>query len=95
MNVAFCDGHGDFLRDDIDYAVYQQLMTPWGRKCVDAAKHDNEIAAGQTDLQIPQRPTAGGKRLEVIETSVRACHEQFTSRGDSNRRGSCCMLGQW
>src|SRR5262249_34982904 len=25
MNVAFCDGHGDFLRDDIDYKVYQQL----------------------------------------------------------------------
>jgi len=39
MNVAFCDGHGDFLRDDIDYKVYQQLMTPWGRKCVDPASH--------------------------------------------------------
>lgn len=39
MNVSFCDGHGEFLRDDIDYAVYQQLMTPWGRKCVDPANH--------------------------------------------------------
>ncbi len=37
MNVAFCDGHGEFLRDDIDYTVYQQLMTPNGRKCVDPA----------------------------------------------------------
>jgi prepilin-type N-terminal cleavage/methylation domain-containing protein/prepilin-type processing-associated H-X9-DG protein len=35
VNVAFCDGHGAFLRDDIDYIVYQQLMTPNGRKCVD------------------------------------------------------------
>ncbi len=35
VNVAFCDGHGMFLRDDIDYVVYQQLMTPNGRKCVD------------------------------------------------------------
>jgi prepilin-type processing-associated H-X9-DG protein len=40
MNVAFCDGHGDFLRDDIDYTIYQQLMTPWGRKCVDPADHN-------------------------------------------------------
>jgi prepilin-type N-terminal cleavage/methylation domain-containing protein/prepilin-type processing-associated H-X9-DG protein len=37
VNVAFCDGHGEFVRDDIDYIVYQQLMTPNGRKCVDPA----------------------------------------------------------
>jgi prepilin-type N-terminal cleavage/methylation domain-containing protein/prepilin-type processing-associated H-X9-DG protein len=35
VNMAFCDGHGRFQRDDIDYTVYQQLMTPNGRKCVD------------------------------------------------------------
>jgi prepilin-type processing-associated H-X9-DG protein len=34
-NIAFCDGHSQFLRDDIDYVVYVQLMTPNGRKCVD------------------------------------------------------------
>jgi prepilin-type processing-associated H-X9-DG protein/prepilin-type N-terminal cleavage/methylation domain-containing protein len=45
MNVAFCDGHGHFLRDDIDYAVYQQLMTPNGRKSVDPADHSNANAA--------------------------------------------------
>jgi prepilin-type processing-associated H-X9-DG protein len=39
-NVAFCDGHGMFLRQDIDYVVYQQLMTPNGRKCVDAASNN-------------------------------------------------------
>jgi prepilin-type N-terminal cleavage/methylation domain-containing protein/prepilin-type processing-associated H-X9-DG protein len=27
VNVAFCDGHGLFLDQDIDYAVYVQLMT--------------------------------------------------------------------
>jgi prepilin-type N-terminal cleavage/methylation domain-containing protein/prepilin-type processing-associated H-X9-DG protein len=32
INVAFCDGHGTFIRDDIDYRVYQQLMTTQGRK---------------------------------------------------------------
>ncbi|MEN6497123.1 MAG: DUF1559 domain-containing protein [Thermoguttaceae bacterium] len=26
--VSFCDGHQEFLRDDIDYQVYQHLMTP-------------------------------------------------------------------
>jgi len=26
--VSFCDGHQHFLRDDIDYVVYQHLMTP-------------------------------------------------------------------
>jgi prepilin-type N-terminal cleavage/methylation domain-containing protein/prepilin-type processing-associated H-X9-DG protein len=34
-NIAFCDGHNQYLRDDIDYIVYVQLMTPNGRKCVD------------------------------------------------------------
>jgi len=27
-NVSFCDGHQYFLREDIDYEVYQHLMTP-------------------------------------------------------------------
>ena len=26
--VSFCDGHQEFLRDGIDYQVYQHLMTP-------------------------------------------------------------------
>jgi prepilin-type N-terminal cleavage/methylation domain-containing protein/prepilin-type processing-associated H-X9-DG protein len=40
VNVAFCDGHIEFLRDDIDYTVYQQLLTANGRKCVDPRDHD-------------------------------------------------------
>ncbi len=39
VNVTFCDGHGSFMRDDIDYIVYQQLMTPNGRDCVDPTAH--------------------------------------------------------
>ena len=35
VNVVFCDGHGQYLREDIDYLVYQRLMTPNGKKCVD------------------------------------------------------------
>jgi prepilin-type N-terminal cleavage/methylation domain-containing protein/prepilin-type processing-associated H-X9-DG protein len=48
MNVSFCDGHGEFLRDDIDYTVYQQLMTPWGRKCVDPANHNAGVTPRDT-----------------------------------------------
>lgn len=48
VNVAFCDGHSDFLRDDIDYKVYQQLMTPWGRKCVDPSDWTYATNSGQT-----------------------------------------------
>jgi prepilin-type processing-associated H-X9-DG protein len=41
VNVVFADGHGDFLSADVDYIVYQQLMTPYGRKCVDPMNHGN------------------------------------------------------
>jgi prepilin-type N-terminal cleavage/methylation domain-containing protein/prepilin-type processing-associated H-X9-DG protein len=45
-NIAFCDGHSQYLRDDIDYIVYVQLMTPNGRKCVDPDNHDNGLPTG-------------------------------------------------
>lgn len=30
--VSFCDGHQQFVRDDIQYRVYQHLMTPWSQQ---------------------------------------------------------------
>jgi prepilin-type N-terminal cleavage/methylation domain-containing protein/prepilin-type processing-associated H-X9-DG protein len=33
VNVVFCDNHITFMREDVDYIVYQQLMTSNGRKC--------------------------------------------------------------
>jgi prepilin-type N-terminal cleavage/methylation domain-containing protein len=45
MNVTFCGGNAHFLRDDIDYTVYQQLMTPNGRKCVNPNLHTDTGAA--------------------------------------------------
>jgi prepilin-type N-terminal cleavage/methylation domain-containing protein/prepilin-type processing-associated H-X9-DG protein len=39
VNVVFCDGHTGFMREDIDYIVYQQLMTPNGRKSVNTVNH--------------------------------------------------------
>jgi prepilin-type processing-associated H-X9-DG protein len=35
VNVVYCDGHGGFVREDIDYTIYQQLLTSNGRKCDD------------------------------------------------------------
>jgi prepilin-type N-terminal cleavage/methylation domain-containing protein/prepilin-type processing-associated H-X9-DG protein len=35
FNVIFADGHGRAIEPNIDYLVYQQLMTPNGAKCVD------------------------------------------------------------
>jgi prepilin-type N-terminal cleavage/methylation domain-containing protein/prepilin-type processing-associated H-X9-DG protein len=37
VNVFYCDGHGGALSDGVDYLIYQQLMTPWGRKAAEIA----------------------------------------------------------
>lgn len=42
VNVIFCDGHAQFLREDIDYEVYGKLMTPDGKN----AKYPNSGAWG-------------------------------------------------
>jgi prepilin-type N-terminal cleavage/methylation domain-containing protein/prepilin-type processing-associated H-X9-DG protein len=39
VNVIFCDGSGQWLRDDIEYRVYQQLLTSNGKKCVSPVDH--------------------------------------------------------
>jgi prepilin-type processing-associated H-X9-DG protein/prepilin-type N-terminal cleavage/methylation domain-containing protein len=61
MNVAYCDGHSDFLRDDIDYKIYQQLMTPNGRKCVDAEDHQRDINTGGSIYQFRNAPPLAEK----------------------------------
>jgi hypothetical protein len=42
MHVVFCGGNARFLREDIDYTVYQRLLTTKGSKCVDPVNHANE-----------------------------------------------------
>lgn len=39
FNAAFCDSHARFIADTIDYKVYFQLMTPYGRKAVNPEDH--------------------------------------------------------
>lgn len=41
VNVIFADGHGQSLASDIDYQVYQALLTSNGAKCVDVTDHTN------------------------------------------------------
>ncbi|MGI9456244.1 MAG: DUF1559 domain-containing protein [Aeoliella sp.] len=40
FNVIYADGHGQSIGMDIDYIVYQQLLTTHGAKCVDP--HDDK-----------------------------------------------------
>ena len=37
-NVVFCDGHYQFIAEDIDYDVYRQLMTPNSAESDDPVK---------------------------------------------------------
>lgn len=53
VNVVYCDGHGQFLREDIDYIVYQQLLTSNGRKCVDPLQWDPAPPAIVTFREAP------------------------------------------
>ena len=46
-NVAFCDGHTMYLRDDIDYVVYVQLMTP-NRPSVRYSDWTKNLASGDS-----------------------------------------------
>lgn len=39
FNVVFADGHGQSINPDIDYTVYQRLLTTDQRKCVDPKSH--------------------------------------------------------
>jgi prepilin-type processing-associated H-X9-DG protein len=45
--VVFCDGHTEFLREDIDYVTYQRLLTSNGRKCVDPRDHTDNLDTGE------------------------------------------------
>lgn len=47
VNVAFCDSHTKFMRDDIDYVVYQQLMCPNNAKCVNPVDWTQDLNPGQ------------------------------------------------
>ncbi len=47
VNAAFADTHVEFVREDVDYIVYQQLLTPNGAKCVDPTDHTRNLNQGE------------------------------------------------
>ena len=49
VNVVFADGHADTLASDLDYTVYQRLMTPNGRDCVDPRNHSDLSVVDSTN----------------------------------------------
>jgi prepilin-type N-terminal cleavage/methylation domain-containing protein len=58
VNVIYCDNHGGFVRQDIDYIVYQQLLTSNGRKCIDPLDPNSASQAIQDFRNAP--PLAEG-----------------------------------
>jgi type II secretory pathway pseudopilin PulG len=46
VNVIFADSHGGTLNPNIEYTVYQRLMTPNGAKCVDPQNHLGKLMMG-------------------------------------------------
>ncbi len=34
LNMSFCDGHGQFINNDLDVDTYIHLMTPWDKGCL-------------------------------------------------------------
>jgi prepilin-type N-terminal cleavage/methylation domain-containing protein/prepilin-type processing-associated H-X9-DG protein len=61
VNVVFADTHTQFLREDIDYLVYQRLMTPNSKKVVDPDNWD----AGVNPV-IPTSPIQIFRRAPVL-----------------------------
>ena len=47
VNVVYCDAHSEFLSENVDYVVYQQLLSAQGRKCVDPVAHTANLSPGQ------------------------------------------------
>ncbi len=53
VNTVFCDGSARPLREDIDYSVYQRLLTAYGTKCVDPSNNGNTAGAINTFRTAP------------------------------------------
>jgi len=50
FNVVFADGHGGSINPDIDYMVYQALLTSHGAKCIDPGVASGDSPTGEITL---------------------------------------------
>lgn len=46
VNVAFADGHVQFMKDSVDYVVYARLLSPDGKKCDKFLANDHGSHSG-------------------------------------------------
>lgn len=61
VNVIFADGHGLSIASDIDYQVYQALLTSNGAKCVDVENHSDAVSNADPILTFRTRPPLNEK----------------------------------
>jgi hypothetical protein len=61
--VNFCDGHGRFMSDRIDYEVYSQLMTPDGSNCNDPGAVDRVPAGPTNNFDVLRRGTVDDAKM--------------------------------
>jgi prepilin-type N-terminal cleavage/methylation domain-containing protein len=57
VNVVFADGHADVVLEDIDYSVYQRLLTSNGKRCVDPRDWNDQSVVGRLRKLPPLRET--------------------------------------
>jgi prepilin-type processing-associated H-X9-DG protein len=62
VNVAFCDGHMQFISDNIDITAFKMLMTPYGN-AIPRDGTDNTIMSG-----VPWAQT--GATLSNVKTAT-------------------------
>ena len=53
VNVAFADGHVEFLKEDVEYSVYARLLSPDGKKCTQNIRPgiDHTVILSDTDYK--------------------------------------------
>jgi prepilin-type N-terminal cleavage/methylation domain-containing protein/prepilin-type processing-associated H-X9-DG protein len=64
VNVVYADGHTGYVREDIDYTVYQRLLTTNSKKCVDPEDWSNGV-----DPVVPTSPIQVFRRAPVLTES--------------------------
>ena len=65
VNVSFCDGHQQFLADNIDPNAFLMLMTPYGNGIPGTAK-SNTAPWAMSGPPWPQTPPAGNAQTNAI-----------------------------
>lgn len=85
--VAFCDGHTVFVRDDLDAAVYGQLLTPRSRWKTENGKEINRLNTPAMEPWVVVNPTGENPRLcpETINPWIPYLLDEKLIKGMGNR----------